>query len=221
MPRKMYDSTRALDIPADAQMVAGYVDGAYKWSGSDWQHWAHVRGVGIATSAATNDGRVLDVETGDATAIQAPGWVTMRRAAGVDPSVYCNLSTWASVRQAFQRLNVPEPYYWIASWDEVYAPLADAIAKQYDHPPHSGGHYDLSWVADYWPGVDPPPSSGGGGAPPPPPPPPPAPPPPPVPPSSQLDATRAAWQNLANVLTVDLPNAVNELMRVLGLYQNS
>src|SRR5207245_9944229 len=30
-----------------------------------------------------------------------------------------------------------------------------AVAKQYQHPPASGGHYDLSVVADYWPGVDP------------------------------------------------------------------
>ena len=35
MARLMYDSVISADIPADAAMVAGYVDGLYAWSYND------------------------------------------------------------------------------------------------------------------------------------------------------------------------------------------
>jgi hypothetical protein len=119
--------------------------------------------VGIATQAAYNVGQVLDVERYDATPDQAPGWVQRRRAAAVDPSVYCNASTWPSVRQAFADAQVAEPHYWIAKYDGNASIPTDAVAKQ--HTNTAG--WDESSVADYWPGVDGagPPPTGGGSAP--------------------------------------------------------
>lgn len=152
--RKMYDSITAADIPANAAIVAGYVSGRYKWSNADWARFPHAVKVRIATQANVNDGHVLDVEPGDATPAQAPGWVHMRRLAGVVPTVYCSASTWDAVRNAFRSANVPEPLYWIARYDNRPELMAGAIAKQYINPPTSGGHYDLSIVADYWPGVE-------------------------------------------------------------------
>lgn len=152
--RRMYDSITAADIPADAQMVAGYVNGTYRWSPGDWARFPNAVKVHIATQANVNDGHVLDVEQGDATPGQAPGWVAMRRAAGVDPTAYCNASTWPLVRAAFQNAGIPEPHYWIAKYDNVASVPAGAVAKQYIDPPAAGGHYDLSAVLDYWPGVD-------------------------------------------------------------------
>lgn len=154
--RTMYDSTEANDIPLTAEMVAGYLPpSSYAWSAADWARFPHAIKVRIAIFASVPDGHVLDVERGDATPAQAPGWVRMRRAAGVDPTIYCNASTWPTVRQAFRDQGVAEPHYWIAKYDGVDELIPGAVAKQYANPPvHGRGHFDLSVVADYWPGVD-------------------------------------------------------------------
>ena len=157
--RTMYDSVTAPRIPATAGMVAGYVDGAYRWSASDWARFPAAVKVRIAVFASTNDGHVLDVERYDATPAQAVGWVQRRRAAGVDPTVYCGYSTngysWALVINAFKTAGVPEPHYWVAAYPGNGPALyPGAVAHQYADPVTSGGDYDLSVVADYWPGVD-------------------------------------------------------------------
>lgn len=151
----MYDSVTATDIPLSAELVAGYCDGPYAWSAADWHRFAQATCVRITITAAANDGHVLDVETGDATPAQAPGWVLMRRAAGVTPSVYMNASTWPAVRDAFAAQHVDEPPYWVAAYDGDPHIPPGAVAHQWVNQPGSGGHYDLSTVADYWPGVDP------------------------------------------------------------------
>lgn len=150
----MYDSVNAVDIPVRAVMVAGYVNGTYKWSDDDWARFPHAVKVRIATRADVDDGHVLDVEKGAAGVNQAPGWVTMRRKHGITPTVYCSASAWAAVRRQFTVYNVDEPYWWIAHYDNVPIIPSGAIAKQYINPPASGGHYDVSVVADSWPGVD-------------------------------------------------------------------
>lgn len=155
--RTMYDSVTASAIPRTAEMVAGYLPPSrYAWSPGDWALFPRAAKVRIAIFASVNDGHVLDVEPGDATPSQAPDWVQMRRRAGLaHPTVYCNLSTWDQVRSEFQRQGVREPHYWIARYDGVAAMIPGAVAKQYANPPvHGRGHFDLSVVADFWPGVD-------------------------------------------------------------------
>lgn len=154
MTRTMYDSTNPNDIPLDAQLVAGYINGTYTWPQSGWDRFPNAVHVPIATQAYVNDGVVLDVEQFDATPAQGPDWVLRRRNAGIDPTVYCSLSVWPFVRAAFQTAGVPEPHYWIARYDNVAQLIPGAVAKQYINPPTSGGHYDLSIVADFWPGID-------------------------------------------------------------------
>lgn len=157
--RTMHDSITAGDIPADADMVAGYVSGTWRWSDADWARFPDATKVRIATRADVDDGHVLDVEPGDAIPAEAPGWVAMRRRAGVDPTIYCNLSALPQVRAAFVAVGVPEPHYWVARYDGVADLPAGCVAKQFIDDPQSGGHFDLSAVADYWPGVDPAPFS--------------------------------------------------------------
>lgn len=153
--RTMYDSVNARDIPTTAQIVAGYDTGRFAWSKADWARFPHAVHVHIATQASYNTGHVLDVEPGDATPSEAPGWVRRRRVAGVDPTIYCSLSNWEQVRGEFRRQGVAEPHYWIARYDGRAVLPAGAVAKQYADPgTHGKGHFDLSVVADHWPGVD-------------------------------------------------------------------
>lgn len=151
--RTMYDGIDASRLPVDAQLVAGYVDGLYVWSTADWARFPNAVKVRIAVFSQTNDGEVLDVEPGNATPAESVDWVLRRREAGVDPTVYMNTSTWPTVREAFTARKVAEPHYWIAQYDGVAQLPAGAIAKQHTNDETAG--WDVSVVADHWPGVDP------------------------------------------------------------------
>lgn len=156
MTREMFDSTNPNDIPTTAQMVAGYVDGIYAWSTAGWARFPNSVKVRIAISPFTNDGHVLDVETGDATPAQAPGWARMRIAAGLQrPTLYVNRSNWSAVVAACAGLPVD---WWVATLDgttSVSLPgQITPIAVQYENSTLAGGHYDKSLVADSWPAVD-------------------------------------------------------------------
>lgn len=149
--RTMYDAVTPTNIPRAAQMVAGYVDGKYAWTAAEWALFPHATKVRIAVFSSTNDGHVLDVEPGCSSPTSAPGWVVKRRAAGVDPSVYCNLSTWPTVRTAFHNAGIAEPHWWIAAYPGIGAKLyPGTVGHQFANP----GPVDVSIVADYWPGVD-------------------------------------------------------------------
>lgn len=165
----MYDSVTAEHIPANAAMVAGYVDGRYRWSAADWARFPGAVKVRVAVFASTNDGDVLDVEPGDATPDQAPGWVLRRLAAGHPrPTIY-TLASWASeVRRRLAGAGLRRDQYalWIAHYTGNPAQReGDAEAVQYADPPGSGGHFDLSTVYDpAWPytGAAPGPTPGNG-----------------------------------------------------------
>lgn len=151
MTRTMYDAVSPSGLPKGAPLYAGYVDGMYANVAQIKALFPNAIVVGIAVSSHTNDGEVLDVENYDATPTEAPGWVQMRRAAGVDPSVYCNSSTWPAVIAAFAAAGVAAPHYWIAQYDGDPTIPAGAVAKQFNDL----GGYDISSVADVWPGIDP------------------------------------------------------------------
>jgi hypothetical protein len=173
--RTMYDAADANLAPPGADLYAGYVDGNY-------QSYHQLRGrfpgklvVPIAVFASTNDGIIFDGPPDNGTWDHVVDWVVMRRRYGVDPTVYTDSADWATAVQVFNQRGVAHPHWWIANWNGVADIPAGAIGHQYAN---IGERYDISVVADHWPGVDP--------APAPPPPPPvthPVPPPPkPVPP---------------------------------------
>lgn len=154
MTRSMYDAVTPSGIPAGATLIAGYADGHYANLPALKARFPHAVVVGIAVTASFNGGTILDVEKGDATPAEAPGWVVKRRAAGVDPTVYCNSSTWPSVKTAFTKAGVAQPHYWIAHYDGDPTIPAGAVAKQW----RNADSFDQSSVAAYWPGVDPKPT---------------------------------------------------------------
>src|SRR5258706_6674669 len=101
----MHDSTTATDIPPDAEMVGGYIDGQFAWKQSDWDRFPNVPKIRIAVKSSTNDGDVLDVEPGDAGPADAPEWIRKRQAAGyARPTIYCMASAVDEVKRACEGL---------------------------------------------------------------------------------------------------------------------
>ena len=152
MTRTMYDAASVGNIPADAEMVGYYVDGAYRASGADLARFTRAVKVGIAVFPTTNAGIVFDGPPDNSTWPQVVDWVVMRRRAGVDPSVYTDADQWATALAEFRNRGVAPPHWWIAKWDGQADLIPGAVAHQYLGDQHGG--YDTSVVADYWPGVD-------------------------------------------------------------------
>lgn len=160
--RPMDDSVNWSAIPIGTPLVAGYVPpSGFAWPQAAWDRFAGSVEVRITPSVVTTGAgiAVLDVETGDATAGQAPGWAHTQRGLNQIPTIYTSQGNWQNVIDAFNNAGEPQPEYWIAAYpgDGQALPTLDgitAIAHQYADPNSSGGDYDLSVVADYWPGVD-------------------------------------------------------------------
>lgn len=147
----MYDAVTATNVPKDAKIVAGYINGKYQSYPDLVREFPDAIHVSIAVSADA-DAQVLDCENFDASPEQCPAWAERQRARGQIPTVYMNASTWPAVRSAFVAQKVSEPNYWVANYDGIAEVPAGAIAKQYQ-----GGMtapYDISAVVDFWPGVD-------------------------------------------------------------------
>jgi hypothetical protein len=155
--RLMFDSVDPLDIPEDAPIVAGYVDGAYAWPEREWQRFPRavrvtitVRGLDSWFGAHAN---VLDVENGAATEEMALQWARAVRANHRIPTIYCSADTLPKLSQSFRNAGEPMPLWWVAAWPGAGAVIpAGCVAHQFLHDLNC---YDLSVVEDYWPGVDP------------------------------------------------------------------
>lgn len=167
MTRTMGDATVAEYLPEGLDMYAGYVDGRYQSFNAIRSRFPGKLVVPIATQESGNVGTVFDGPPDNGSWSGVVGWVVRARRRGVDPTVYTSGGEWANGVQEFNQMGVAQPHWWIASWNGHADIPAGAVAHQYENV---GDHYDLSAVADYWPGIDPAPSR-------PPAPPPPAPPP--------------------------------------------
>lgn len=163
--RPLKDSVNWSAIPVGTPLVAGYVPPShFAWPQAAWDRFAGSIEVRITPTASVHGAgiQVLDVETGDATPAQVPGWVSASRADGQEPTVYCNHTVWAAVIRACTGAGVAVPHFWIADWNDLQdlpTTVVDgvsytAVAHQYADPATSGGDWDSSVVADAWPGVD-------------------------------------------------------------------
>jgi peptidoglycan hydrolase-like protein with peptidoglycan-binding domain len=143
MPLTMYDSTNPDVIPANAALVASYVDGYGGYNAAITRFGAEKC---VSVSVQNNNADVADVETGAMTTADLPGWIARQQARGVArPIVYCNASTWPSVKAAVGAAKVS---YWIAEWtNNASQTLEGADAVQYA----SNASYDLSYVLDTFP----------------------------------------------------------------------
>lgn len=154
--RSMFDSVAVVAIPEGSDLVAGYDDGHWPDADALALRFPGKRVVRVTTNPAHNEGDVLDVEKGDATPAELPGWLSRRRALGAWPSAYCDLSTWPACQEAVARAGLEPPPWWVAAAPGNGANLyPGTVAHQYATRSSPAGSYDVSVVADYWPGVDP------------------------------------------------------------------
>ncbi len=136
----MYDSVSASLIPTTAEVVAGYADGLYAWSAADWARFPNAVKLSIAVHPA-NQADVLDIENGDATPSDAPGWCDrFHRPGRRRPTLYCSRAAWPSVKYFVGARQVD---YWISTLDGTQT-VAGAVAVQYTDT----GQYDLSNIQD-------------------------------------------------------------------------
>lgn len=152
MSKTMYDSVEPGAIPADAEMVGGYLDGIYAWSQAEWDRFWRAEKVTFSAVGVRWDADLFDVEPG---CIWPPenvlSLVVTARANGRWPGVYCNqMQHWAYIRQMFRMRGMEEPPYFVSNYDGDPTIPAGAIGKQYKHPPQTGRHYDLSAVDERW-----------------------------------------------------------------------
>jgi hypothetical protein len=142
----MRDSIDARGIPQDTPVVAGYGDGRYVWSpswadGSNWWDlFPNAVQLSIVVSAA-DQGDILDVEPGNATPAECPGWCDrFNRPGRRAPTIYTNRATWPQVQAAVGSRRVD---YWISTLDGTQQ-VAGAVAVQYTDV----GAYDESAIWD-------------------------------------------------------------------------
>lgn len=148
----MYDAIDLANVQAvasQADLLAGYDDGAWPDADALAAAFPGKQVVRITTQPGDAFGDVLDVENGDATPADAPGWVSARRAAGHTwPTVYCSEGAWPAVQAAFASAGVDPPFYWVAAYPgEGPVVPPGAVAHQYQ----DAGLYDISVVDDSWP----------------------------------------------------------------------
>lgn len=136
-------------LPAGAS-YAGYINGAYATYAALRARFPRSPVLAITITAAAT-AHVLDVENGDATPAQAPGWVRLCHADGIAlPIIYAARATMEQAGGVLARLAaaqlVPgvDCLLWVAQWDGIPLVPAGYDAKQYA----SVEAYDTSNIVD-------------------------------------------------------------------------
>jgi hypothetical protein len=173
MTRVMRDSTTPTDIPVrGTDIVAGYVNGSFKWSKEGYDRFPGIPHVHIDVNGTDpGEAGILDVEPGDAGISTAVAWVKQRKAAfphRYPPIIYCDRSHLTPLFNAMNAagLHIVKDFrLWIATLDGTQAvqDMLGVTAVQYKRarkqkddgtfaePPSESvteGHFDESLVYD-------------------------------------------------------------------------
>lgn len=145
----MYDSTQPSLIPADAAYIAIYANGDYAASRETVQRqFPKARIFSIDVLGTDPGAGIADVENGNMSPGDVPGWVDRRLTAhpnGVLCRVYCNKSTWPAVKSEVAKLPADKSgtvRYWIADPTGTAHSLPGADATQY----YWGNDWDESTI---------------------------------------------------------------------------
>ena len=167
MTSEMFDSIDPSQIPPDVD-DAGYVDG--RWQTFQLLHGPHNLSIAVF---ASDDADALDIEPGDATNAQAPGWVKRELSLGHwRPCCYTSVSNGASLLAVLAGAGISRSQIrlWTAHYtyrphlcDQSCGLPAGVTADATQWTDHSGGkNLDESTVADNFfdtpPPVAPPPA---------------------------------------------------------------
>jgi hypothetical protein len=156
MTRRMADSVTVADLPEGFDVYGCYDDGLYNNAAACKARFPDKTILIFTVFAQDEIGDCLDVEDGDATPAEAPGWISRRRQAGhPGPLVYCSESLWATVRAQFLAQHVPEPGYIVAGYPGSAGPAGMYPPPAVGHQWIDRGPYDESVLVDYLPGIDP------------------------------------------------------------------
>lgn len=118
MPVQMFDSTTVGEIPENPPAVAGYVGGFWPTYLRLLQMFPRAYHLSIAVNSG-EDAECLDIERGDATPYDAPGWVRRQLARGVRrPVLYSSVSSMSEVVGALESDGIPasEVRLWTAHY---------------------------------------------------------------------------------------------------------
>ena len=145
----MYDSTQPSLIPASAEYIAIYANGQYAADRHAVQRQfpkARIFNIDVLNDDPGGCS-IADVENGDMQPSDIPGWVDKRlsRHPGVLCRVYCNQSTWPSVKSEVAKLPSDKSdlvRYWIADPTGTEHSLPGADATQW----YWGDDWDQSSV---------------------------------------------------------------------------
>lgn len=156
---QMFDSVTVAAIPKAAEAVAGYVGGQWPTYQELVQRFPRAKHLSIAVSA-DESADCLDVEPGDATILQAPGWLKSSKAKAANthkPVLYTSLGQAQALVAACAAAGIPRSgyYLWTAHWTRVphlcgpecgLGFTGHADLTQYANPEPGGPNVDVSHV---------------------------------------------------------------------------
>lgn len=118
----MYDSVDLTVIPASASAVAGYVGGAWPTFPEIVKRWPRAHHLSIAVSP-DEDAEFLDVEKGDATPEDCPGWFRRQKARGVEkPGFYASVSVVPQIEAILGAAGIDRSEYRVGSAHYTFIP---------------------------------------------------------------------------------------------------
>ena len=144
----MFDAVTIENIPHDAAIVAGYVDGTKVKPTFDrlCDRFPHARQMSIAVFAE-HDAECLDVEPGDARPEQVPEWIHRQHARGVTrPVLYADLTRMKEVLTELDRAHIARSSVrlWSAHYlKNQHVPQAQLQAFAHICGPHTCGELPI------------------------------------------------------------------------------
>jgi hypothetical protein len=153
----LYDSVNQANIPASAQIVGAYTDGAFANVAAAKQYHPNAFIVTITVFGSHNQGAmVVDCETGDVTPVAAAVWASAERQAGRYPTIYTSVSNISNVATQLQQHGLhfsTDPndahgvYLWAAGYTNTPYLCNGSVATQWK----DAGPYDISDTNGVWP----------------------------------------------------------------------
>lgn len=150
---KMYDSVSPGEMPKDGDVYAAYVDHNGVNGYAELSKYYPGKIFKSITNWGAAGADIIDVEhggnSGSASFSTMAKWVASEYAAGRNPTVYCDGSTWPQCKSALN--GAREPQWWIASYGNGPTIPTGAIGVQYLGDQHTNGlNFDVSNVLDGW-----------------------------------------------------------------------